>query len=87
MIKLTRIQAPPNKKDSSLRNLMRKHFPKGIFCFVLNESENKKTILLPTDKSMDYFHLVNIDKEGIVNPLAGPISRLELSIHFDFNQK
>lgn len=66
----------------------------GVWCFVLNTSRfyseklkfetEIKTVLKPTDESLDYFHLLNIENEETVTPICGPISRLELSDQFDF---
>jgi len=75
--KLTKIKYP-----GSIRNTF-----KGIpnIGFIINETEKVKTVLKPTDNSLDFFHLVNIEGT-IITPICGPISRLELSDEFDFTK-
>jgi len=75
--KLVKIKYP-----GSIKNTL-----KGIpnIGFIINENETTKTVLKPTDNSLDFFHLVNIQGED-VTPICGPISRMELSEHFDFTK-
>lgn len=56
-----------------------------IVGFVVNESKRTKTVLIPTDRHLDYFHLININDGGII-PLTGPIGRIELSDCYDFEK-
>lgn len=53
--------------------------------FVINDNGSKLTVLKPTDKSFEYFHLINIEDQ-VITPISGPISRLELSGEFDFTK-
>ena len=77
MIKLETIKI---KTSRSYLNPLGKEKFKG---FVINRSESTITVLKPTDKTMAYFHLINI-KDKTITPILGVVSRLELSPEFDF---
>lgn len=79
MIKLTKVTVPPSDRNKRWNKFIKQKRK----CFVLHESETKKTVLMPTDKTMEYFHLIIIE-DGKVTPLTSPISRLELSDQFQF---
>jgi hypothetical protein len=55
-------------------------------CYVIQQTATKRTVLKPTDKTLDFFHLILIDtpRKGPVSywPILGPISTLELWQYF-----
>lgn len=80
MFKLEKVKVKHSKEN--LRNFLHG----GFWCFVLNDSGTTKTVLKPTDDSLQYFHLINIKNEEVVTPICGTISRFELSHQFDFKK-
>lgn len=55
--------------------------------FVLQKSDDQITMLLATDKSFEYFHLVLIKKNPAdIVPICGIISKLELAEQISFQK-